>query len=94
MQYLATEKLREQSVNGPWNSQSISNAGTMFSLTDKFNCYTLFSSLPQPTNVLPVVPDIIPEGIEADPTVVNVEPTSGALAVGTPGLLKILRIKQ
>ncbi|KAL5492065.1 hypothetical protein ACEPAI_3512 [Sanghuangporus weigelae] len=78
----------------PWNSQSISNAGTMFSLTDKFNCYTLFSSTPQPTNVLPVFPDIIPENVEADPTVINVEPTSGALAVGTPGFLRVLQVRR
>ncbi|EJD07227.1 uncharacterized protein FOMMEDRAFT_149738 [Fomitiporia mediterranea MF3/22] len=78
----------------PWNSQSISNAGTMFSMTDKFNCYTLFSPSPQPSNVLPITPTIIPENVDADPAVVNVEPTSGALAVGTPGLLRVLRIKE
>ena len=66
----------------------------MFSLTDKFNCYTLFSSTPQPTNELPVFPDIIPENVNADPTVINVEPTSGALAVGTPGLLRVLQVRK
>lgn len=76
----------------PWNSQSISNAGTMFSRSETFNCYTLFTTTPQPTNVLPIFPDIVPEGVDVDPLVVNVEPTSGALVLGAPGLLRVLRI--
>lgn len=87
------EQCRAPASKLPWNSQSISNAGTMFSLHDKFNCYTLFSTTPQPTNCLSISPDIVPEGIVAEPTVVNVEPTSGALVVGTPGLVRVLQIK-
>jgi hypothetical protein len=73
----------------PWNSRSISNAGTMFSLQDQLQCSALFSNLVQPANVLP-----LPEGIprNADPLTVNVEPTSGLLTVGYDNIVKVLRL--
>lgn len=79
----------------PWNALSISNAGRMFSLHGTLNCYTLFSDEPQPTNRLPHEVFVGPrDGVditEPDPVVITVEPNSGDVAVGMPGMFRILR---
>lgn len=78
----------------PWNSQSISNGGRMFYLQDTFQCFTLFTDEPQPVNELPMFAVVKPrnghEDRGLDPLVMTVEPASGDVAVGTPGMFKVL----
>lgn len=77
----------------PMNSRSISNAGRMFYLHDTFQCFTLFTDEPQPSNQLPVSLFVAPRddtGNQIDNTVVIVEPMSGDVAVGTPDMFQTL----
>lgn len=77
----------------PRNSRSVSNAGRMFYLHDTFQCFTLFTDLPQPSNQLPVslfVDQDDAGGSQVDNTVMIVEPGSGDVAIGTPGMFQTL----
>ena len=59
-----------------------------------FNCYTLFTDQPQPTNQLSLDTFVGPrdgvDNTEVDPVVLTVEPNSGDVAVGIPGKFRIL----
>lgn len=81
----------------PWNPDSMSNAGRMFTTTvrDKILCFSLFPfdptvPEPQPVNSLLLDADIG----ETDEVVATAEPWSGAIVVGTPGRVRVFYLQQ
>ncbi|EJD02480.1 uncharacterized protein FOMMEDRAFT_134996 [Fomitiporia mediterranea MF3/22] len=74
----------------PWNSRSLSNAGRMFSLRSKIRCFSLFTDATQPMNELNLNKDIVPCADEIEPVISSVEPWSGAIAIGMPGMVKVI----
>ncbi|THH02965.1 hypothetical protein EW145_g6649 [Phellinidium pouzarii] len=77
----------------PWKLSNISNSGHIFSLHDTFECYMLFCDAPQPAHVFPLAPHFVPKGINKFSTNVTVEPTSGAVTIGAPGLLRVVQFE-
>ncbi|KAH8116474.1 hypothetical protein DFH11DRAFT_1506350 [Phellopilus nigrolimitatus] len=68
---------------------SISNTGHMFMLHDGFVlCCQLFCSGKQPANKLSIHADILKDP-KLCPTVMTVEPVTGALVIRTPGSLRV-----
>ncbi|THH10694.1 hypothetical protein EW145_g1143 [Phellinidium pouzarii] len=57
----------------PWNENSLSNAGHVY----------------QPHNTLSLDTIIRPEDLDVQPTMLSVEPWSGAIVAGTPGLVRV-----
>lgn len=77
----------------PWNPDSFSNAGRMCILVrNTLRCFSLFPSphlsirATQPVNWLELDEDI---GAADDDVVMTMEPWSGAIAVGTPGRVRV-----
>ncbi|THH02967.1 hypothetical protein EW145_g6647 [Phellinidium pouzarii] len=77
----------------PRESSTISNAGRIFSLRENFECYSLFCDMPQPVNMISLASGMLPEGVDACPATVTAEPTSGIIAIGTPGLVRIIQFE-
>ena len=74
----------------PWNSRSLSNAGRMFSLRAKIRCFSLFTDSPQPLNELELGKEIVPCADDIEPVISCVEPWSGDIAIGMPGMVKVV----
>ena len=88
----------------PWNPLALSNSGKMCVVQDKLVCYAALSDAPQPmSSSVPMArgngrrhrleglqdtPALVE--LDVDPTSVSVEPWSGAVALGTPGHVRIL----
>lgn len=82
----------------PWNPDSLSNAGRMFTITvrDKVLCFSLFPKDPSnpeplPVNALALDTDI---GTTDEDVVATVEPWSGAIVVGTPGRVRVFYLQN
>ena len=74
----------------PWNSDCITNNGRMFAQRAQLLGFSLFSDLPQPCNSIDLGIRVNPD---EEPTIASVEPYSGAMAVGTPGRVRIIYFK-
>ena len=72
----------------PWNPSCIANSGHIITVHDKAYCFRLFDQGPQPRSAVEL-------GIETnagmEPTLCSVEPWSGSVVIGTPGLVRIMR---
>lgn len=81
----------------PWNPDSFTNAGRMCILMrNTVRCFSLFPSTPstlktQPMNWLELDEDI---GMTEEDVIMTVEPWSGAIAVGTPGRVRVFYLQD
>ena len=79
----------------PWNARSLANNGHMFSMGDSIRCFSLFSAdgarPGQPTKHIFLPRDAVSPRDELVPMITSVEPWSGAIAIGMPNMLKVLR---
>ena len=72
----------------PWNPNCISNSGHIITTHDQSYCFKLFNQREQPHSVIELGVETTP-GME--PTLTSVEPWSGSVVIGTPGLVRIIR---
>ena len=71
----------------PWNPNCITNSGRMVSLRDNLLAFSPFTNAKQPSKVIEIGMDVHPE---REATTSAVEPYSGAIVIGTPGLVRVL----
>ncbi|KAH8108855.1 hypothetical protein DFH11DRAFT_1516248 [Phellopilus nigrolimitatus] len=71
----------------PSNLHCIMNSGRMLSVWKRLVCFSLFPSEPQPVKIIELGMGI---RLEEESTSASVEPWSGALTIGTPGLVRIV----
>ena len=77
----------------PWLPHTLSNRGHMISVKAKANCFSLFIDAKQPVNTLDLDEDIIPNGVEKEPTMMSVDPWSDAIVVATPGRIRVFYLE-
>ncbi|KAH8116477.1 hypothetical protein DFH11DRAFT_1853219 [Phellopilus nigrolimitatus] len=71
----------------PLKSRWIMNSGRMLSVREKLVCFSLFQDALQPVKILNLGMNTRPE---EESTSASVKPWSGALTIGTPGLVRIV----